>query len=232
LLVGRAVVSGAVSILCLDERTQTRAHLTSQRLQSSVTDSGSDTPISSVFLKGRNSMFGLRYARSAFVEAVFFFGGDSERKDDAGAGNEGALSENASALLRCASASASSGRPCRPFRRVAITTSFTVTTSFFGGDLSLVDRRVGETAAILSVAAFNRCEVVRRLRSARWRFAVWSISPWPASESLTATTQRAMSGPCLHGGRACRRSNTASSCVRLEEYRAIAMSGGEVVREC
>lgn len=81
-------------------RTQARAHLTSQRLQSSVTDAGSDMPVSSVFLKGRNSMFGLRYARSAFVEAVFFFGGDSERKDDAGAGNEGAPSENALAALR------------------------------------------------------------------------------------------------------------------------------------
>jgi hypothetical protein len=45
-------------------------------------------------------MFGFRYARSAFVEAVFFFGGDRERKDDAGAGNEGALSENALAVLR------------------------------------------------------------------------------------------------------------------------------------
>jgi hypothetical protein len=183
-------------------------------------------PISSVSLKGRNSMFGLRYARSAFVEAVFFFRGDSERKDDAGAGNEGASSENASAALRCASASTSSRCPCRPIRRVATTTSFAVTISFFGGDLALVDRRVGETAAILRVAPFNRCEVVQRLRSTRRRLAVGSASLWLASESSISTTQRAMSGPSLHGGRVCRRSNTASSCVRLEEYRNIAMSGG------
>lgn len=44
-------------------------------------------------------MFGLRYARSAFEEAVFL-GGDSERKDDAGAGNEGAPSENVLDALR------------------------------------------------------------------------------------------------------------------------------------
>jgi hypothetical protein len=182
-----------------------------------MTDLGSDMSISSMFLKGRNSMFGLRYAKSAFVEAVFFFGGDSERNDDAGAGNEGVPSENASAALR--RASASSGRPCRPFRRVA------TTTSFFGGDLSLVDRRVGETAAILRVVGFNRCGVVLRLRSTRRRLAEGSASPWPASESLTALIQCAMLGSCLQGGRACSRLNTASSYVRLEEYRAIAMSG-------
>jgi hypothetical protein len=45
-------------------------------------------------------MFGFKYARSAFVEAVFFFGEDRERKDDVGAGNEGASSENALAVLR------------------------------------------------------------------------------------------------------------------------------------
>jgi hypothetical protein len=45
-------------------------------------------------------MSGFRYARSAFVEAVFFFGGDSERKDDVGAGNEGASSENVLLMLR------------------------------------------------------------------------------------------------------------------------------------
>jgi hypothetical protein len=162
-------------------------------------------------------MFRLRYARSAFVEAVFFFRGDSERKDDAGAGNEGAPLENASATLCCVSASASSGRP---FRRVAITTSF------FGEDLSLVDRRVGEAEAILRVTGFNRCEVVLRLRSTRRRLAEGSASSWPASESSTAIAQRAMSGPCLHGGRVCRRSNTASLYVRLEEYGAIAISGG------
>jgi hypothetical protein len=78
-------------------------------------------------------MFRLKYARSAFVEAVFFFRGNSERKDDAGAGNEGAPSENVLAALCCVAASSSSSRPCRPFRRVAITTSF------FRGDLSLVD---------------------------------------------------------------------------------------------
>jgi hypothetical protein len=170
LLADRAVVSSAVSILRLDKGAQERTHLTSQRLQSSMTESGSDMPVSSIFLKGRNSIFGLRYARSAFVEAVFFFGGDSERKDDAGAGNEGAPPENASAALRCASASASSGCPCRPFRRV------TIATSFFGGDLSLVDRRVGETATILCVAGFSRCEVVLRLRSARRRLAEGSAS--------------------------------------------------------
>jgi hypothetical protein len=81
-------------------RTHAIACLTSQRPQSSMTDAGSDIPVSSVFLKGRNSMFGLRYARSAFVEAVFLFGGDSERKDDAGGRNDGALSEKALAALR------------------------------------------------------------------------------------------------------------------------------------
>jgi hypothetical protein len=30
--------------------------------------------ISLIFLKGKNLMFGLRYARSAFIEAIFFFG--------------------------------------------------------------------------------------------------------------------------------------------------------------
>jgi hypothetical protein len=125
--------------------------------------------ISSMFLKGRNSMFKLRYTRSAFVEAVFFFGGDSERNDDAGAGNEGAPSENASAALCFASASFGT-RSCRPFRRVA------TTTSFFGGDLSLVDQRVGETAAILRVVRFNRREVVLRLRSTRRRLAEGSAS--------------------------------------------------------
>jgi len=77
-----------------------QASLTSQRLHSCVTDSGSDMPASSAFLKRRNSMLGFKYARSAFVEAVFLFGGDRERKDDAGAGNEGASSENALAVLR------------------------------------------------------------------------------------------------------------------------------------
>ena len=127
-------------------------------------------PISSIFLKGRNSMFRLRYARSAFVDAVFFFRGDSERKDNAGARNKGTPLENALAALRCASASASSSRPCRPSRRVAITTSF------FRGDLSLVNQRVGETATILRVAGFNRCEIVLRLRSTRRRLAEGSTS--------------------------------------------------------
>lgn len=40
-------------------------------------------------------MFGFRYARSAIVEAVFFFEGDSECKNDVGAGNESVSSENA-----------------------------------------------------------------------------------------------------------------------------------------
>jgi hypothetical protein len=120
-------------------------------------------PISAIFLKGRNSMFGLRYARSAFVETVFF-DGDSERK------------ENASAAFRCAPASASSDRPCRPFRRVTTTTSFAFTSSFLGGNLSLVDRRVDETAAILRVVGFNRYEVVLRLHSTRWRLAEGSAS--------------------------------------------------------
>jgi len=45
-------------------------------------------------------MFGLRYAKSALVGAVFLFGGDSERKDDAGAEDEGALSEKSIGVLR------------------------------------------------------------------------------------------------------------------------------------
>jgi hypothetical protein len=79
-------------------------------------------------------MFGWRYARAAFVEAIFDFRGDSERKDDAGAGNEGVRPENAltslrctsssasSSSLRCTSSSASSSCPC--CRRVATTTFF------------------------------------------------------------------------------------------------------------
>lgn len=68
-----------------------------------VTDSGSGMLIS--------SKFGLRYARSALVKAVFFFEGDSERKDDVGARNVCAPSEIVLVALRCASGSASSSAP-------------------------------------------------------------------------------------------------------------------------
>jgi hypothetical protein len=74
---------------------ETHPFLTSQRPHSSVRDSGNSIPDSSAYSKGRDSMFGLRYAKSAFVETVFFLVGDSERNDDEGTRNEGAPSENA-----------------------------------------------------------------------------------------------------------------------------------------
>jgi hypothetical protein len=78
-------------------------------------------------------MFRLKYARSAFIDAVFFFRGNSKRKDNAGARNKGAPLENALAALYYASASASSSCPYCPFYCVAITTSF-----FRGICLSLI----------------------------------------------------------------------------------------------
>lgn len=195
---------------------------TSQRLHSCVIKLGSNIPASSASRRGRNSIFRFRYARSTFVKAVFFFRENSERRDNVGAGNKSASLENVLLVLRWALVLVSPSRPCRPFYYIVTTTSFASTASFLR-DLSWVDWRVGKTG-MWYVAAFNRCAVVERLRSTRWRLVAWTASLWPASESGTATTQRTMSEPYLERGCACRRSKTISLYMRLHKYRAIVMS--------